>query len=149
MNSGNFTKKPSLRELVTQQTKINLDIKARLAINDKTLEDINIKIKKFSSAINDHLEYNKKIEAKIAQLAIVSSVATNPEQVKNITTRRGSSTKEPPYQKGNKTSMVIPITNNSRKREQHSRRSTTRTGPRLGDETRFSRHKLSTISSSE
>ena len=40
MISGNFTKQPSLRELVMHQSKINLDIKARLANNDKTLEDI-------------------------------------------------------------------------------------------------------------
>jgi len=43
MTSGNFTKQPSLRELVMQQSKINLDIKVRLANNDKTLEDINVK----------------------------------------------------------------------------------------------------------
>jgi len=52
-----------------QQSKINLDIRARLANNDKTLEDINVKMDSFSSAINDQLEYNKNIEAKVAQLA--------------------------------------------------------------------------------
>ena len=61
----------------------------------------------FSSVINDQLEYNKKIEAKIAQLAIALSVATNPKQVKNITTRRGSSTKDPPYPKGTKRLVAI------------------------------------------
>jgi len=66
INSGNFTKQPSLRELVMQQSQINQDIKSRLAIYDKTLEDINVKMDSFSSAINDQLEYNKKIEAKIA-----------------------------------------------------------------------------------
>ena len=79
MNSGNFTKQPSLREIIMQQSKINLDIKARLANNDKTLEDINVKMDSFSSAINDQLEYNKKIEAKIAQLAVALPVGTNPE----------------------------------------------------------------------
>jgi hypothetical protein len=48
------------------QSKINLYIKDRLALNDKTLEDIIDKMDSFSSAINNHLEYNKKIEAKIA-----------------------------------------------------------------------------------
>jgi len=62
MNSGNFTKQPSLREIIMQQSKINLDIKARLANNDKTLEDINVKMDSFSSAINDQLEYNKNLE---------------------------------------------------------------------------------------
>ena len=60
------------------------------------MEDINVKMDSFSSAINDQLKYNKKIETKIAQLATALPVATNPEQVKNITTRRGSSTKDPP-----------------------------------------------------
>jgi len=121
MNLGNFTKQPSLKELVMQQSKINLNIKARLAINVKTLEDINVKMDSFSSAINDQLEYNKKIEAKIAQLAAALPIATNPEQVKNITTRRGSSTKDPPYPKGTKRSVnTINITNNGGEREQHS-----------------------------
>jgi len=37
-------------------------------------------------------------------------VATNPEQVKNITTRRGSSTKDPPYPKGTKRLVALPST---------------------------------------
>jgi len=43
-------------------------------------------------------------------LAAALPVATNPEQVKNITTRRGSSTKDPPYPKGTKRQVVIPST---------------------------------------
>jgi len=35
MNTGNFIKQPSLRKLVMQQSKINQDIKDRLAINGK------------------------------------------------------------------------------------------------------------------
>jgi len=62
-----------------QQSKINLDIKARLANNDKIFEDINVKMDSFSSAINDQLEYNKKIEARIAELVIALPIATNPE----------------------------------------------------------------------
>jgi len=110
MNSGNFTKQPSLREIIMQQSKINLDIKARLANNDKTLEDINVNMDSFTSAINDQLEYNKKIEGKIAQLAALLPIATNPDQVKNITTRRGISTKDPPYLEGTKRLVVIPST---------------------------------------
>ena len=51
--------------------------------------------------------YNKKIEAKLAQLATALPVATNPERVRYITTRRGSSTKDPPYPKGTKRSVAI------------------------------------------
>jgi len=109
MTLGNSTKQPSLRELVMLQSKINLDIKARLANNDKTLEDINIKMDSFSSTINEQLEYNKKIEARIAELVVALRVATNPEQVKNITIRRESSTKDHPYPKGTKRSVAIPL----------------------------------------
>jgi hypothetical protein len=42
-----------------QQSKINLDIKARLAINDKTLGGIIDKMDSLLSAINNQLEYNK------------------------------------------------------------------------------------------
>jgi len=41
-------------------------------------------------------------------LAAALSVATNPEQVRYITTRRGSSTKDPPYPRGAKRSVTIP-----------------------------------------
>ena len=92
-----------------QQSKINLDIKARLPINDKTLKGIINKMDSFSSAINNQLEYNKKIEAKIAQLVATLSAATNPKQVRYITTRRGSSTKDPLYPKGAKRSVEIPL----------------------------------------
>jgi hypothetical protein len=46
----------------------------------------------FSSAIKDQLTYNKKIESQLAKLSAVLPVATNPEQVFNITTRGGKST---------------------------------------------------------
>jgi hypothetical protein len=56
----------------------------------------------FSSAINDQLKFNKKIEEKIAQLAV------DPEQVRAITTRGGKSTKHPPYPKGARRAPVVP-----------------------------------------
>jgi hypothetical protein len=42
-------------------------------------------------------------------LAAALPVATNPEHVRSITTRRGSSTKDPPYPKGAKRSVAIPL----------------------------------------
>jgi hypothetical protein len=93
-------KQPTLRELVMHQFRINNDINAKLVVNDKILEDINTKMNNFSSAINDQLNYNKKLEAKIAQLAAALPVATNPEQVKTITLRGWKSTKDPLIQKG-------------------------------------------------
>jgi hypothetical protein len=65
MNSGNFTKHPTLRKLIMQHSKINLDIKARLDVNDETLEYIIDKMYSFSSTINNLFEYNKNIETKI------------------------------------------------------------------------------------
>jgi hypothetical protein len=56
MNSGNFTKQPALRELIMQQSKINLDIKARFDVNDKTLEYIIDKMDSFSSTTNNLFE---------------------------------------------------------------------------------------------
>jgi hypothetical protein len=78
-NLGKSTKQPTLRDIVMQQFRINNNINAKLVVNDKILEDINVKINNFSSAINDQLAYNKKIESKLAQLAVVLFVATNPE----------------------------------------------------------------------
>jgi predicted house-cleaning noncanonical NTP pyrophosphatase (MazG superfamily) len=49
-----------------QQFRINNDINAKLVVNDKILEDINAKMNNFSCTINDQLNYNKKLEAKIA-----------------------------------------------------------------------------------
>jgi hypothetical protein len=46
-----------------QQFRINNDINAKLVVNDKILEDINVKMNNFLSAINDQLAYNKNIES--------------------------------------------------------------------------------------
>jgi hypothetical protein len=91
-----------------QQFRINNDINAKLAVNDKILEDINVKMNNFSSATNDQLAYNKKIESKLAQLAAVLPVATNPEQVQAVTTRGGRTTRDPPYPKGARRAPVVP-----------------------------------------
>jgi hypothetical protein len=106
--SGNYAKQPTLRELVLQQSKINSSMEDRFAANNKILENLSIKMDSFSSAINDQLEFNKKIEEKIAKLAVALPVATNPEQVRSITTRRGSSTRDPPYPKGARRPSVLP-----------------------------------------
>jgi hypothetical protein len=42
-----------LKDLVKQQIRINSEINEKLAANDRILEDINIKMDSFSSAIND------------------------------------------------------------------------------------------------
>ena len=60
---GNYSpkpKQPSLRDLILEQAKINENISKKLVFNGKVLENINIKMNSFSSAINDQLSYNKK-----------------------------------------------------------------------------------------
>ena len=51
----------------------------------------------FSSAIQDQLSYNKKIESQLAQLAVTLPFATNLEKVNAITTRGGKSTRDTSY----------------------------------------------------
>jgi len=97
-----------LKDLVKQQIKRNNEVNEKLAASDKILEDIHAKIDSFSSTINDQLKFNKKIEEKITQLATELPIATNPKQVRAITTRGGRSTKDPPYPKGARRAPVVP-----------------------------------------
>jgi hypothetical protein len=87
---------------------MNSEIKEKLATNDRILEDINVKLDSFSTAIEDQLKFNKKIEEKIKQLVAVLPTATNPKQVRAITTRGGRPTKDPPYPKGARRAPVVP-----------------------------------------
>jgi hypothetical protein len=104
------SRQPTLRDLVRQQIRINSEIKVKLATNDRILEDINIKMDSFSVAIEDQLKFNKKIEEKVKELAMVLPTATDPEQVRAITTRGGRSTKDPPYPKGaRKAPAILPV----------------------------------------
>jgi len=41
------------------------------------LEDINLKMKDFTCAMEDQLEFNKRMKAKMSQLAAALPVATN------------------------------------------------------------------------
>jgi hypothetical protein len=76
---GNYSKQPSLREMILEQAMINDNIAKSLAANDKVLENINIKMDSFFSAIKDQLVYNKKIESQIVQLFAALPFATNHE----------------------------------------------------------------------
>jgi hypothetical protein len=63
---GNYSKQPSLRELILEQVKINDSITKSLATHDKVLENINVKMDNLSATIKDRLSYNKKIDLQIA-----------------------------------------------------------------------------------
>ena len=56
---------PPLRELVLGQVKINKNINKKLLANDKTLENLNVKIKTLSSTLKNQLSFNKMIETQI------------------------------------------------------------------------------------
>jgi hypothetical protein len=89
---------------------MNNEIKVKLATNDRILEDINVKMDNLSVAIEDQFTFNRKIEEKIKQLAAILPIATDPEQVRAITTRGGRSTKDPPYPKGvRRAPAVLPV----------------------------------------
>jgi hypothetical protein len=103
-----LNRQPTLRDLVRQQIRTSSEIKVKLATNDKFLEDINVRLDSFSAAIEDQLKFNKKIEEKIKQLAMVLPTTTDPEQVRAITMRGGRSTKDPPYPKGARRAPVVP-----------------------------------------
>jgi len=108
MSSTKATKQPTLRELIAEQDKISNTLMERLTTNDKVVEDINLKMKDFSCAMEDQLEFNKRMEAKMSQLAATLPVATNIEQVKGINTRGGKSTRDPPYPKGVRRAPIVP-----------------------------------------
>ena len=76
---GNYSKQPSLRELILEQAKTNDSITKSLTTHDKILEDINTKMNNLFAALKDQMSYNKKIELQIRQLAAVLPVSTNFE----------------------------------------------------------------------
>ena len=58
-----------MRELVLGQAKINENINKKLLANDKTLENLNVKIETLSSTLKNQLSFNKMIETQFAQIA--------------------------------------------------------------------------------
>ena len=99
MNSGNTFKQLSLKEIIAQQTKINDEVKQRLDTNELSLKDIHNKMDFLLTTFDEQNTLNKRAELKLIKLAVALLVATNIEQVKNITTRGGKATRDPPYPK--------------------------------------------------
>ena len=76
-NSCNNSNLPPLRELVSNQGKLMDNVSKKLASNDKILETINKRIDIFSTAIKNHISFNKMIESQINHIAVVVPT-TNP-----------------------------------------------------------------------
>ena len=93
MNSGNTFKQLSLKEIITQQTKTNDEVKQRLDTNESSLKDIHNKMDFLLTAFDEQNTLNKRVELKLIKLAVVLPIATNIEQVKNKTTRGGKTTR--------------------------------------------------------
>jgi hypothetical protein len=66
--SNSFNNQPSIKDLVFGKARINESFK-KLAANDKVLDNLNSTIKSFTSAMKNHLSFNKMIETRLAQLA--------------------------------------------------------------------------------
>ena len=58
-----------MRDLVFGQAKINESLNKKLAANDKTLKNVNVKLQTLSSALKNQLSFNKIIETQLAQIA--------------------------------------------------------------------------------
>jgi hypothetical protein len=71
-----------------------------LFLNDKILEDINVKMDNFFEILKDQAIFNVELESKLSKLSAVAPVATNPEQIFNVPIRGGKQTTDPPYPKG-------------------------------------------------
>jgi len=90
------------KEIIAQQTKTNDEVKQRLDTNESSLKDIHNKMDFLLTAFDLQNTLNKRVELKLIKLAATLPVATNIEQVKNITTRGGKATRDPPYPKKTK-----------------------------------------------
>ena len=93
--SSNFnSNQPSLRDLFFGQAKINESLNIKLAANDKILESIHAKVETLSSAHKNQLSFNKKIESKLVQIAVVVPFS---EKINAVTTMGGKFTRDPPH----------------------------------------------------
>jgi hypothetical protein len=60
---------PSLKDIVRDQLRINLEVGNKLLATDKILESIDSKMNNFTVAVQNHLNFNKVFETWITQLA--------------------------------------------------------------------------------
>ena len=64
-----------MRNLVYGQAKINESLQKKLVATDKSMETIHAKMDGFSTAIKNHLSFNKMLETQLAQLAAATPAA--------------------------------------------------------------------------
>ena len=61
------------------QVKINENINKKLLANDKTQENLNVKLETLSSTLKNQSSFNKMIETQLTQIAAALPVAENGE----------------------------------------------------------------------
>jgi hypothetical protein len=67
----NFNRsEPSLKDIVRDQLRINLEVGKKLLATDKILESIDSKMSNFIVTVQNQLNFNKVLETWIAQLAV-------------------------------------------------------------------------------
>ena len=81
-------------KLVSNQGRINDSINNKLIEHDKMLEGIYAKLKDFSEAFKEQINFNKRLEQKVDN---IKSQIKYYEEVKAVTTRGGKSTRDPPH----------------------------------------------------
>jgi hypothetical protein len=110
-NGGNysnpFNNKPSIKDLVFGQARINENLNKKLAANEKVLENFNSTMESFTSAMKNQLIFNKMIETQLSQLGaslpssksggILGQPEPTRKNLKSVTTRGGKTTRDPPH----------------------------------------------------
>ena len=101
---GNYSSfnssQPSLKDLVLGQVKINENLVKKLSENNQMLVNINTKLDGLTLYVGDQLDFNKKIDLKVAQLACAAKAVVSPDFVENVnavTMRGGKTTRDPPH----------------------------------------------------
>jgi hypothetical protein len=61
---------PSLKDIVQDQLRINLEVGRKLVATDRILESIDSKMNSFIVAVQNQLKFNKVLETRISQLAV-------------------------------------------------------------------------------
>jgi hypothetical protein len=116
----NFNRsEPSLKDIVQDQLRINLEISKKLLSNDRILESIDNKMNNFTVIVQNQLNFNKVLVTRIAQLATTLQHPNNgdfpgqpaipiKENVKAVFTRSGKTMAEP-ITKSKKMSQTDPV----------------------------------------
>jgi hypothetical protein len=118
----NFNRsEPSLKDIVWEQLRINLEVGRKLLATDKILESIDSKMNNFNFTVvvQNQLNFNKVLEMRIAQLAAAlphpnggdfpgQPLVPIKENVKVVITRSGKTMVEPKA-KSKKMSLTDPV----------------------------------------